>query len=69
MLRHASVQMDGKRPRSVELEVDTQSTGEMAMRMQDVPEGAAIRVQGFLARRSLRSPRIVLHIQDIVTQP
>lgn len=68
VLKHTSVQMDGKRPRSVDMEIDTQSTGEMALRMNDLSEGSAIRVVGFLAKRSLNSTRLVLHIQDIVNQ-
>ena len=50
----------------MDLEIDTQSSGDVALRMHEIPEGARIQVNGFLAQRSLQSSRIVLHVNDIV---
>jgi primosomal replication protein N len=68
VIKHGSVQMDAKKPRSVELEIDAQSAGEMAQRMSEIQVGATILVRGFLAKRSLQSSRLVLHVNDIAIQ-
>lgn len=67
VLRHASVQMDGKKPRAVEMEVEALGFGEIAQHLSEVPEGEAIELKGFLAPRSKQSLKLVLHINELVS--
>ncbi len=67
-IKHTSIQMDGKKPRSVELEIDAQGFGDMAMRLSALSEGEAVSLRGFLAKRTQRSSRLVLHVNELVNQ-
>ena len=51
--------------RKVECEVNAIAMGELAFKTQDVEPGTPVSVSGFLARRSLRSTQLVLHINTI----
>lgn len=63
-LIHQSEQKELGVLRQVNCEVDAKLTGDMALQWQN-SEGLSVVVQGFLARRSLKSNRLVLHIQHI----
>ena len=65
VLRHQSEQIEAGINRKVECEVSAVALGEMANRMQDFPLETTIRVTGFIARRSLKSTQLVLHINTI----
>ena len=63
ILRHASEQIEAGMKRKVECEVNAVILGELAL--QGLKIGAQIIVQGFLARRSLKSTQLVMHINHI----
>jgi primosomal replication protein N len=63
VLRHASEQIEAGMKRKVECEVNAVILGELAL--QGLKIGAQIIAQGFLARRSLKSTQLVMHINEI----
>jgi primosomal replication protein N len=65
VLRHASEQTEAGMKRKVECEVNAVLLGDLALHGLKV--GAGIMAQGFLARRSLKSTQLVMHINDIKT--
>ncbi|MFN0315088.1 MAG: primosomal replication protein N [Burkholderiales bacterium] len=65
-VKHSSVQAQGKIPRAVEVEVEVQGVADMAMRLNEIKEGEAVHVQGFLAKRSQRSSTLILCATQIV---
>ena len=64
-LVHASSQTAGGFARDVRCEVSAQFAGEAAKSLAGKLAGATVTVKGFLAARSLRNPRLVLHVQSI----
>ena len=68
VLKHASIQMDGKKPRSVEMEMDALGIGDIAQRLNEIPEGETLDIRGFLAPRSKLSSKLVLHINELVNR-
>jgi len=65
VLHHVSEQIEAGMKRKVECEVNAVILGELAL--QGLKPGAQITAQGFLARRSLKSTQLVMHINDIKT--
>jgi len=65
VLHHVSEQIEAGMKRKVECEVNAVILGELAL--QGLKPGAQITAQGFLARRSLKSIQLVMHINDIKT--
>ena len=65
ILRHASEQIEAGMKRKVECEVNAVILGDLALK--GLKTGAQIIAQGFLARRSLKSTQLVMHINDIKT--
>ena len=63
VLRHASEQIEAGMKRKVECEVNAVILGDLAL--QGLKTGAQIIAQGFLARRSLKSTQLVMHINNI----
>jgi primosomal replication protein N len=63
ILRHASEQIEAGMKRKVECEVNAVILGDLAL--QGFKTGAQIIAQGFLARRSLKSTQLVMHINNI----
>ena len=61
-LSHRSEQIEAGATRKVECEVTAQALGEIALALAQVLPGAAIRVQGFLVKRSRASDFLVLHV-------
>lgn len=48
--------------RTVQCEVCCTALGEAALKISALPEGARLKIQGFLARRSRNSTQLVLHV-------
>jgi primosomal replication protein N len=67
-LEHESVQSEGQVPRTVKATVDAVAIGELARRMDALLPGRNVTVAGFLANRSRRSTRVILHINEFETQ-
>jgi len=65
VLHHVSEQTEADMKRKVECEVNAVILGELALK--GLKPGAQITAQGFLARRSLKSTQLVMHINDIKT--
>lgn len=63
-LTHQSEQTELGVLRQVSCEIDAKLTGELALKWQN-SAGSCVEVQGFLAKRSLKSNRLILHIQHI----
>ncbi|MCC6532556.1 MAG: primosomal replication protein N [Burkholderiales bacterium] len=67
-LRHRSVQAEAGHSRQVELDLPAIAFGALARRLAEDAPKTPIMARGFLARRSLRSTRVVLHARDIEYQ-
>lgn len=65
MLMHRSKQIEAGLPREVECEVEAMSLGQTAHLIGQAPIGAQLLLTGFLARKSLRSAKLVLHVNTI----
>jgi primosomal replication protein N len=63
-LTHRSRQSEGGVPRQVELEMELLAIGEVAMKLDAVRPGQRVTARGFLANRSRRSRRVVLHVNE-----
>ena len=63
-LDHRSTQDEASVPRQVEATIDAVALGPVAARMDGVQIGQSVRVSGFLANRSRRSSRVVLHVNE-----
>ncbi|NOT67623.1 MAG: primosomal replication protein N [Methylophilaceae bacterium] len=64
-VRHTSEQIEANMQRKVECDVSVIAMSDLALRSQDIKPGVNIRVTGFLARRSLKSTQLVLHINAL----
>lgn len=64
VLQHQSYQQEAGQQRLVECEVHAKIVGSEAQAWQYAKD-SIVDVTGFLAQRSLRNPRLVLHIQTI----
>ncbi|HEY8118835.1 MAG TPA: primosomal replication protein N [Methylophilaceae bacterium] len=62
VLQHLSEQTEAGMQRRVECEVNAIVMGELAERSKTIKEGTAVKVSGFIAKRSLKSTQLVLHI-------
>ena len=67
-LAHESQQIEARVPRQVVLEIDAIAIGEVALELSKIDLGGAVRLQGFLANRSKRSRRAVLHVNKFDIQ-
>jgi len=63
VLRHVSEQMEAGMKRKAECEVNAVILGDLAL--QGLKTGQQIIARGFLARRSLKSTQLVMHINHI----
>lgn len=64
VLRHASEQLEAGMKRKVFCEVNAVALGELALNPQ-IKIGNQIKVSGFLAKRSMKSSQLVMHINQI----
>ena len=64
-LQHASEQLEAGLMRKVECEVNAVALGDMALKAQAIAPGTPLSIRGFLAKRSLKSTQLVLHINTI----
>jgi len=63
-LAHQSTQVEAGVPRQVQASMEAVALGPLAQRMDRVQIGQGVRVTGFLANRSRRSRRVVLHVNE-----
>ena len=64
VLRHGSEQIEAGMKRKVECEVNAVVLGDLALKSLEI--GSHIQASGFLAKRSLKSTQLVMHINHIV---
>jgi primosomal replication protein N len=64
-VQHVSEQNEAGMQRRVECEVTAIAMGDLAVKSQGIKEGTAVKVSGFLAKRSLKSAQLVLHINQL----
>jgi primosomal replication protein N len=64
-LRHSSQQNEAGMTRKVECEIPAVVIGALAEASKGLLAGGAVRVAGFLARRSLNSRQLILHINEL----
>jgi primosomal replication protein N len=65
VLRHLSEQVEAGMQRKVECEVNAMLMGELAEKSQHIKVGTHLNVTGFIAKRSLKSTQLVLHINTL----
>jgi primosomal replication protein N len=62
---HASEQIEAELPRQVECELACVALGQTALLLKEAIPGIALKVDGFLAARSLKHKTPVLHVTRI----
>jgi primosomal replication protein N len=65
VLRHLSEQVEAGMKRRVECEINAILMGELAEKLQHIKVGTQLNVTGFIAKRSLKSTQLVLHINTL----
>lgn len=63
-LTHQSTQVEANVPRQVQASIEALALGPVALRMDRLQVAQGVRVTGFLANRSRRSSRVVLHVNE-----
>lgn len=69
VLRHVSEQVEADMKRKVECEVNAVALGDQLLgspALKGLKVGSHIQASGFLAKRSLKSTQLVMHINNIV---
>jgi primosomal replication protein N len=64
-VRHASTQQEAGVSRQIQCDIPAVALGEAAQQAGRLQIGQSVRVEGFLAQRSLRIAQLVLHIDNI----
>lgn len=67
-LRHASIQNEAGMKRQAECEVPAVAMAELAKQAAGLKIGDHVKVAGFLAKKSLRNDRLVLHLNELETE-
>lgn len=67
VLRHLSEQVEAGMQRRVECDVNAMVVGPLAEKSQSIKVGDQLKASGFLAKRSLKSTQLVLHIKTLET--
>ena len=62
VVRHQSEQVEADMPRKVECEVSVIAIGKIAEQAKAIQMASQVKLAGFLAKRSLKSPQLVLHL-------
>jgi len=64
-IRHASTQQEAGTQRQVQCEIPALALDAAARQASSMQLGQRVKVEGFLAQRSLRNTQLVLHINNI----
>ena len=65
--RHTSIQNEAGMKRQAECEIQAVAMGELAKKAEKLNIGEQIKVTGFLAKKSLKNDRLMLHINELKT--
>lgn len=63
-LQHDSTQVEAGSSRRVSCEIEAVAFGSIAEHMARLPTGAQIRTSGFLDRKGLRYPALIVHLTE-----
>jgi primosomal replication protein N len=63
--RHTSIQDEAGMKRQAECEIQAVAMAELAKQAQSLSIGENIKVAGFLAKKSLKNDRLMLHINEL----
>jgi primosomal replication protein N len=64
-ISHVSRQIEAGKPRQIECEIAAVALGQMAETVSGIRTGSAVKLAGFLARKSRMSMQLVLHVSNI----
>lgn len=65
-IRHISEQQEAGVTRQVQCDIPVVALGQVAQKAAQFEIGQEVRVEGFLAQRSLRIAQLVLHVENII---
>ena len=65
-IRHVSSQQEAGVARQVQCDIPALSLDAAALKASKLQLGQQVRVEGFLAQRSLRNTQLILHIENII---
>jgi primosomal replication protein N len=67
-LHHTSIQNEAGMKRQVECDIPVVAMAELAKKTAVLKIGDRIRIAGFLARKSLKNDRLMLHLNELETE-
>lgn len=65
VVRHVSEQIEAETRRQVECEMTVVAIGAIANKAKAVQAGSQVKLAGFIAKRSLKSTQLVLHLNAL----
>ncbi len=65
VVRHASEQLEAGIKRKVECEMAVVAIGDIARQAQNIQLSSQVKLAGFIAKRSLKSTQLVLHLNAL----
>lgn len=65
VIRHQSEQIEAGMRRQVMCEILVMALADMALTAEKIAEGSQVKVAGFIAKRSMKSTQLVLHVNKI----
>ena len=65
-IRHVSLQQEAGVSRKVECEIPAVALDKAAIKASKILPGQFVKVEGFLAQRSMRNTQLILHIDNII---
>lgn len=68
-LSHQSVQQEAGQSRTVDMEVPAMAVDALALKLDRIALGSALRVEGFLAPRRRQARSLVLHLTGVEPLP
>lgn len=66
MIHHRTQVVESERERIIEYDVPLIAIGKIALKSDELSLGSELMIQGFLAPRSIKSQRLIVHITDYI---
>ena len=67
-VHHVSIQNEARMKRQAECDVPVMAMADLAKKAAELKVGDQVKVAGFLAKKSLRNDRLVLHLNELETE-
>lgn len=67
-VHHVSIQNEAGMQRQAECDVPVMAMGDLAKKAAGLKIGNQIRIAGFLAKKSLKNDRLVMHLNELETE-